>query len=70
MGYPSVKVECEDMGYLRRSTCLTRVKAIAPLAPLNADVEAFKVLAVELGLGILGSLLGLILNECVGALEK
>ena len=68
MGYPSVKKKYEDFVYLRRSTCLTRVKAITALAPLNADVETLKVLAVELGFGILGSLLGLILNECIGTL--
>lgn len=45
-----------------------RVVAIAALAPLDADFEALHVEAVKLGQGLLGRLLGVVLNERVRSL--
>ena len=58
------------MGHLRGAAGFARVVAIAALAPLDADFEALHVEAVKLGQGLLGRLLGVVLNERVRSLLK
>ena len=54
---------------LRRSLRGSWVKAVAALAPLDADVEALHVDTVQGVLGVLSTLLRLVLDEGVATLQ-